>query len=298
MDEDKKNTDVVDPDSPAPVDDKSTPEQTPMPDPAPEPTPDPGDQPAPVDNPMGPPPDNGPVAGVVDVRGSQSKVANPLQGMMLQGPTTPQQTAEYLKSQDRDTYDDLISGHIHPKTMQEYFHDQNTPGKIGTLFGLLVSGMGSGLAHQPNAVLEMMNKVIQNDLEAQKSSKANAQNLIKLNMDHQLQLAQQGLLGAQTANTEAEARIKADALAHMQMNRLGLYQLTQQVQNLQNAVSADPTNAAKQQQLQRAQQALGLIAQGVDAQNGNIADRAAAMGALVGAQGEANPHADQGVDMK
>lgn len=311
MDEDKKKVDEIDPKSPAPIDDASDPndlvvdgapvDTKPL---APEATPSAPTPPpaaAPVDNPMGTPPDSGPIAGVVDVVGqapqTPQRAPSPVQGMMLQGPTTPQQTAQYLKAQDQDTYDDLVSGHIHPKTMQDYFHDQNTVGKIGTLFGLLVSGMGSGLAHQPNAVLEMMNKTIQNDLEAQKASKSNAQNLIKINMDHQLQQTQQGLLGAQTANAQAEARLKADALTHMQMNRLGLYQMTKQVENLQNAANADPTNIAKQQQLQKAQQALAMIAQGVDAQNGNIADRAAAMGAILGAQTPAPANADTGVDL-
>lgn len=257
--------------------------------------------PAPEDH--GPPPETGPIGGVINVEGKAppppKPEANPVQGMLLQGPTTPEQTAQYLKNQDQATYQDLISGHIEPKTFAELFDKNKTlGGKISTLFGLMVSGMGSGLARQPNAVMEMMNKEIANDLEAQKASKANAYNLLRLNQDHQLQEAQKGVFGAQQRNIQADTAIKADALTQMQMNRYYLHQMAQQVQQLQNAATADPGNIQKQQQLQRAQQALGLIANGVDEKNGNLADRAAAMGALIGAQAPSQPEANGGVDLQ
>lgn len=87
---------------------------------------------------------------------------------------------------------DLNNGHITPKTYNDLmFHnkdgsDKSTLGKIGSIFGLMVSGAGAGLAHQQNMAMQMMDNVIKNDLEAQKTSKADAQNFIHLNQQRLL----------------------------------------------------------------------------------------------------------------
>ncbi len=228
-------------------------------------------------------PNNAPDAGTVTITGNPP--AAPAQpqgaGYALQGPVTPDQTAPYLKQEDAAWAQDLANQHITPETYQSLYDSKDTLGKIGTLFGMLVSGAGSGLAHQQNAVLSSMSQQIQNDLDAQKTSKANAQNFINLNQQHQTQLAQQGLIGAQAANTATQARINADALAHTQANRAAFQYLNQQVQGLATAAAADPTNVQKAQQLQRAQQALGVVGQGIDAQNSNIIDKAGATSALL-----------------
>jgi hypothetical protein len=66
---------------------------------------------------------------------------------------------------------DLNTGKVTPETYQDLFNKQGTLGKIGTIFGLLVSGAGAGLTHQPNMMMELMNKTIQNDFDAQKFNK-------------------------------------------------------------------------------------------------------------------------------
>lgn len=125
---------------------------------------------------------------------------------------------------------DMAQGHIKPKTMQDLYAERDTPGKIGMLFGLLVAGMGSGLTGQPNAVLEMMNKQISNDLEAQKTTNSNAQNWYKLNLEHQLQKAQIPGVQAETEVKKAtgdkikmEAEIDASVAAknYMKLNEWG-----------------------------------------------------------------------------
>jgi hypothetical protein len=85
-------------------------------------------------------------------------------------------TMQSLTQQQAGWHQDLQDGHITPKTYQDLFAKQDTLSKVGTLFGLLISGAGSGLSHQPNMVMEMMNRTIQNDLDAQKTSKSNAVN--------------------------------------------------------------------------------------------------------------------------
>lgn len=75
---------------------------------------------------------------------------------------------------------DVASGQIHPKTYHDLFAEKSTLGKIGTIFGLLLSGAGSGLAHQPNMLMDMMNKQLDKDLEAQKQNKDNARNFLSV----------------------------------------------------------------------------------------------------------------------
>ncbi len=116
----------------------------------------------------------------------------------------PPVTPEELDGQDALVAQDMARGHIKPETMQSLYGKQDTLGKIGTLFGLLVSGAGAGLTHQPNAVLEMMQKQIDNDLEAQKNSNANAQNWLRLSQAAALQRVQIPQVKAQTQGTKAE----------------------------------------------------------------------------------------------
>lgn len=71
---------------------------------------------------------------------------------------------------------DLEGGAIKPETYHSLYEKKDTLGKVGTLFGLLVSGAGSGLTGQPNALLAMMDKQIQNDLESQKTTQSNKAN--------------------------------------------------------------------------------------------------------------------------
>lgn len=198
----------------------------------------------------------------------------------------PPDMANQLKTQDALTQDDLAKGHIKPETYQSLFAKKDTLGKIGTLFGMLLSGAGSGLAHQPNAVMDMMKNQINNDFEAQKASSTNAQNFLRLQQQHAMNEAQIGQMGIQNELTKAETgavpskialtkaqiretNIKSDAAARMLQNRVALHSLVVETQKM-------PEGPAKQQMMQT----LGLMSQGIQTENYDIADRAAAMGAL------------------
>lgn len=110
-----------------------------------------------------------------------------------------------------DYYNDLRNGHITPKTYGELFADKSTVGKIGTLFGLLLSGAGSGLSNQPNALLEMMNKEIERDFEASKTNKRNALDFYKLSHEHELQKAQIEKFARENNLTDEQVRnMRAD----------------------------------------------------------------------------------------
>ena len=107
--------------------------------------------------------------------------------------------------------EDLKNQHITPENYGDLFAKKDTLGKIGTLFGLLLSGAGSGLSHQHNAVMDMMNKELSNDFEAQKQSKANAQNFLRIAQQNELNDSQVDFQHKQGLLTDAQARsMKAD----------------------------------------------------------------------------------------
>lgn len=100
--------------------------------------------------------------------------------------------------------DDIHKGLVEPKTYQSLYNDKSWPGKIGTLFGMLVSGAGSGLAHQPNAVLSMMDAQIQRDMEAQKQNQSNRLNWYNATLAHDKNQAEVSNLNARTGMIPSE----------------------------------------------------------------------------------------------
>lgn len=182
-----------------------------------------------------------------------------------------------MKLEDVNFNQDVMNNHIKPETYHDLYAKKDTLGKIGTLFGLLVGGAGAGLTHQPNALMEMMNREITNDLESQKANVANKQNFLRLNLDHQMNIAQISRLQKEGKLTEAQAKaVTADAntkaytLAQMQMNRAALHSLVQKVNKMPMG-SPQRADAEKQ---------LAFLSQGIQNENFNLADRAGASSAL------------------
>lgn len=203
-----------------------------------------------------------------------------------------QEIAQTLSQEDQAWQHDLINGHITPKTYSDLMADKGTLGRVRGIFGLMLSGAGSGLSHQPNALLEMMNQEIKNDLQAQEKSKDNAQNFIKINQQQQMnegalrKMVQEGHLNdAQANNIMTEANIKSKTFANMQMNRAALHAMSQEVDKY-------PVGSQKRQQ---AEQQLAAVANVVNAENSSIADVAASRGALnrmvLGQDSSGNPQA-------
>jgi hypothetical protein len=201
---------------------------------------------------------------------------------------------EQLKQEDNQYAQMLASGTIKPETMQSMFDNKSLPGKIGTIFGLLLSGAGSGLAHQNNALLGVMQQELDRDLDAQKQTAANKINIYNAVNAHQNQIAQQKkweyenaetkartqwigpqaqanivLLGANARHADADAKIATDSLSQMINNRHGMQVMIDQYK-------AMPEGPDKQ----AAGVALGMIGQQLDAKNINTADKATALQAL------------------
>jgi hypothetical protein len=126
--------------------------------------------------------------------------------------------------------------------------------------------------------MAMMDKQISNDLEAQKATKAGAENFLRLAQAHQLQQAQISQMGKQGQLTEAEtknqlveAQQKAFALAQSHMMLSSYHDLVQQTNKM-------PEGPAKQAQLQR----LGLVYQATLGKIANVNDMAAGAAAYYG----------------
>lgn len=171
---------------------------------------------------------------------------------------------------------DLQNGHIEPKTYRDLYAKKDTLGKVGMIFGLMLSGIGSGMSGQQNMALEMMNNEIKNDLDAQVKSKEGARNFLQLNYQHEFQLAQQKLFEKQGNLTEAqiqqvrtEAALKARTLTIMQMNSAALHNQAQLVAKM-------PDGPQKEQ----AKELLAMMGTAVTAENANVADIAASRLAL------------------
>lgn len=237
-----------------------------------------------------------PQAGTINVQGQRPQAQPqpqpqpaPMQPAQPQPPMDPRLDPNYLKIQDALWDQDLKNGHVEPLTYKKLFEREDTLGKIGTLFGLMVSGVGSGLTGKPNAVMEMMNEEIKNDFEAQKQSKSNAYNILEHNRQQFMDVAniqrmmREGqLTAAQAKALMTDAAVKGDALTQMQKNRAALAQLTQMAQKY-------PPGSPQRQQ---ADQILGMLYQGINAENGNLADRAYAAGALMNTLTGQQPQAE------
>jgi hypothetical protein len=190
----------------------------------------------------------------------------------------PATLAARYRQENQAFQQDLNNGHITPKTYNDLMYynkdgtEKSTLGKIGSLFGMLVSGAGSGLAHQPNAVLEQMNQTIQRDLDAQARSKDNAMNLVKLNQARILQqaqipklLAEGKLTNAEAAIAYQDAKMKAMTNSRMQMNNIAAHKLKTDLDKLQPGTPA----------YQQAATAYMHVLNSVDAMNANLGDKAA-----------------------
>ncbi len=131
-------------------------------------------------------------------------VPQPEPEQVAEAPKTPEQMAQEKTQKNLQLADDLRFNRIEPKTVGDLIGEKSTTGKIGTIFGLLLSGAGSGLSHQPNALLEMMNKQIERDVEAQKQNQANKQTWFKAGLEQLQTFADTNLTNAQAGKTAAD----------------------------------------------------------------------------------------------
>lgn len=212
----------------------------------------------------------------------------------------PRPTVQQIAQADSQQYqqqanlygDDIVKGHIKPQTYSSLFAKQDLPGKIGSLFGMMLSSMGSGLTGQPNQFMEIMNKQIENDLNAQKETAHNAQNFYQMNLQKELNQASISKTKADQMMIEASmTKIPAEK-ERLVAEAKSLYE---QANKTKQSAALDAQVNAHNQALQSAyhslaispmaqtpegQQALGMLYQQVQTSITNKSDAAAGMKAF------------------
>jgi hypothetical protein len=74
---------------------------------------------------------------------------------------------------------DLAEGKIDPK---HYWNEKSAMGKVSSVIGLILGGIGSGLTGQENAAAKYMNNMIDKDIQAQTAEMDKKKNLMSFNM--------------------------------------------------------------------------------------------------------------------
>lgn len=82
-----------------------------------------------------------------------------------------------LDSERMQLMNDIKEAKIDPK---RYTNSMSGGEKVGTAIGLLLSGMGSGLAGQPNMAMDFLNKQIDRDINAQQQNMNKQQNMMSM----------------------------------------------------------------------------------------------------------------------
>lgn len=77
--------------------------------------------------------------------------------------------------------DDVQASHINPN---QYMENRSLAGQIATGLGLILGGIGAGITRGPNQALEMLQKNIDRDIEAQKANLGKRENLLSANLKH------------------------------------------------------------------------------------------------------------------
>ncbi len=105
----------------------------------------------------------------------------------------------------------LSEGTVDPK---HFWNSKTTGQKIGTALSLILGGIGAGLNHGPNIAMQVMDKAIDQDIQAQKDNLGKTHSLLSLNMQkyHNLQTAEAAtrlhyntVLGMQLQEAQAKA---------------------------------------------------------------------------------------------
>jgi len=84
-----------------------------------------------------------------------------------------------LEREQADLHDSIMKSKIDPN---RFFNDKTTAGKVSSVVGLILGGIGQGLAGGPNQALETLNKLVDRDIQAQRDNLGKKQSLFAANM--------------------------------------------------------------------------------------------------------------------
>lgn len=221
---------------------------------------------------------------------AQSPTANMLQPhdqVVITSPTKAGLDDESVKQKA-----DFTQGQIsHPTNFNDLYASKNTQGKIGMIVGMMLSGAGSGLTHQPNQYMDLIKGELDKDYNAQVQSAHNAQNWASLAQQKELNQSTMALNDAQKKSIGA-----ATAKNAMLYNWLGQSRAAARRLGPQAMMTVDGTIEPyidNQANINNAQAIRGARA-GQDKPNYDrgvdpLAVEDAAMSAALGEPGAANP---------
>lgn len=157
--------------------------------------------------------------GIAGVQNEASAQQKQNMAMAAQQQKDLQKQQAYFEAQQsvlknyQDQYDNMVkdigSGKIDPN---HYWDSKSTGQKVGAAIAMMLGGLGAGLTGGPNVALEMMEKHLQNDIEAQKATLGNKLSLLSRN------LAMQGNIHSATNMTLLQMK----AMAEGRLNQIAM----------------------------------------------------------------------------
>lgn len=167
-----------------------------------------------------------------------------------------------IASENENLFKGVMDSKVDPNRI---WSDQGTGNKLGAAIALIVGGIGAGMGHTSNQALEIMQKAIDRDVDAQKIDIGKKQNLLTYNLQkyRDMQMAQSAtklqlstianaqLQQAALKNNSPQAIAQAKLLqsqADMQYG-LPLYQAVQQRQMLAHSYNGVPAQSGMDQYL-------------------------------------------------
>lgn len=119
---------------------------------------------------------------VANAQSQQAKAQADLEGQAAQQAADAEKaynTAHQQLSDERAHFiQDIQNSHIDPN---QYLNSMGAGQKVATAVGLLLSGIGSGLSHQPNAAMQFLDQQINRDIAAQHAELGKKENLLSAN---------------------------------------------------------------------------------------------------------------------
>lgn len=94
---------------------------------------------------------------------------------------TPQQTYSSHQARDQELQNAVASGKVDPNRL---WKNLDTGSKVTAGIAMILGGIGSGLTHQPNAAVQLLQSAIERDIDAQKNDQSKTMNLWRMNREN------------------------------------------------------------------------------------------------------------------
>lgn len=109
------------------------------------------------------------------IYGAQESTYGGLQEELKKAHAAYQETRNKVEKSYENLSNELTNAKIDPNRVYE---NSSTGARIGSVLGILVSGLGAGMSGKENLAISQLNKIIDRDIDAQKTDIANKRNLL------------------------------------------------------------------------------------------------------------------------